>query len=96
MLNDGITEREFNRAKTQAVNSLYMNSESNLTLMRLYGRSMLKFNELFNLDKEAENYRAVTIDDVNEIAELFLKPYACAYVGPQSNQYDFVAKLKIK
>ncbi len=96
MLNDGITEREFNRAKTQAVNSLYMNSESNLTLMRLYGRSMLKFNELFNLDKEVENYRAVTIDDVNEIAELFLKPYACAYVGPQSNQYDFVAKLKIK
>ena len=96
IVNDGITERELSRAKIQAVNSLYMNVESSMTLMRLYGRSMLKFNEVFDIDKEIADYKAVTLEDVNAVArEVLTKSFASAYVGPKTDTYNYVAKIKI-
>ena len=96
LLEDGITERELSRARIQAVNALYMNVESNMTLMRLYGRSMLKLNELFDVEKDIARYKAVTIDDVNKVARsIFVKPHASAYVGPKVDGYNAVSKLII-
>lgn len=96
VLESGITDRELERARVQAVNSLYMNAESNMTLMRLYGRSMLKLNETFDLKAEVDRYKAVKGKQVNEIARnIFSKPHASAYVGPDVDGYDAVAKLKI-
>ena len=96
LLEDGITERELSRARIQAVNALYMNVESNMTLMRLYGRSMLKLNELFDVEKDIARYKAVTIDDVNKAARsIFVKPHASAYVGPKVDGYNAVSKLII-
>ena len=69
---------------------------TNMTLMRLYGRSMLKLNELFDIDADVEKYRAVTCDDVNTVARsIFSQPHASAYVGPKIDGYDAVAQLKI-
>ena len=97
LLQDGITERELERARIQAVNGLYMNAESNMTLMRLYGRSMLKLNELFDIEKDIAKYKAVTVDDVNTVARsIFVKPHASAYVGPKIEGYNAVSKLTIK
>ena len=94
LLKNGVTEKEFKRAQIQAVNALYMNAESNMTLMRLYGRSMLKLNELFNVDRDVENYKAVTIDKINEVAtRIFTQPHASAYVGPKITDYDQVSKI---
>lgn len=96
LLNDGITERELERARIQAINALYMNVESNMTLMRLYGRSMLKLDEMFDLDADAESYKNVTAEDINAVARsVFSQEHASAYVGPQIDGFDAVAQLKI-
>ncbi|MCH5156887.1 MAG: insulinase family protein [Clostridiales bacterium] len=97
LLDSGITERELARARIQAINALYMNVESNMTLMRLYGRSMLKLNELFNVENDIAKYKAVTVEDVNSIARHILtKPHASAYVGPKVDGYDCVSKVAVK
>ena len=97
LLNDGITERELARARIQAINALYMNVESNMTLMRLYGRSMLKLNEMFDVEKDIAKYKAVTVDDVNNVARsILVKPHASAYVGPKVEGYNAVSKLTVK
>ena len=97
LLADGITERELARARIQAINALYMNVESNMTLMRLFGRSMLKLNELFDVKKDIAKYNSVTVDDVNKIARnILVKPHASAYVGPKVDGYNAVSKLLIE
>ena len=94
LLKDGVTEKEFKRAQIQAVNALYMNAESNMTLMRLYGRTMLKLNELFNVDRDVANFNEVTVDKLNEVAtRIFTQPHASAYVGPKIADYDEVSKI---
>lgn len=97
LLNDGITERELERARVQAINALYMNAESNMTLMRLYGRSMLKMNELFDVEAEVQKYKQISSSQINEVAErVFCQPHASAYVGPRIHDYNAVSKLKIR
>ena len=94
LLNSGVTEKEFKRAQIQAVNALYMNVESNMTLMRLYGRTMLKLNEMFNVQNDIEAYKAVTMDKLNEVARhIFTQPHASAYVGPKVDDYQEVSKI---
>ena len=94
LLANGVTEKEFKRAQIQAVNALYMNAESNMTLMRLYGRTMLKLNEMFDVEKDVESYKAVTIDKLNEVASrIFTQPHASAYVGPKIDDLDEVSKI---
>lgn len=95
-VDSGITEAELNRAKAQAVNGLLMNIESNMTLMRLYGRSMLKTGKLYNAENEVSNYKAVTVDDVNSLArEVFAQKFASSYVGKEVKDFDLVAKIKL-
>ena len=94
LLQDGVTEQEFKRAQIQAINALYMNAESNLTLMRLYGRSMLKLNEMFSVEESVERFREVTLNDVNEAARrIFAQRHASAYVGPKIDDFDEVSKI---
>lgn len=94
ILQDGVTEQELSRARMQAVNALYMNAESNMTLMRLYGRSMLKLDECYNIDSDVEKYKAVTVDDINNIAHcVFENPHASAYVGPEVDGFDAVSRV---
>ncbi|MCM1194795.1 MAG: insulinase family protein [Corallococcus sp.] len=96
LLDDGITQRELARARTQAVNSLYMNVENSMTLMRLYGRSMLKFNETFNADSEIEQYKSVGLEDINAVARsVFAKSCASAYVGPEIGDFKPLSQFKL-
>lgn len=96
-VDEGITQKELDRAKAQAVNGLYMNVESNLTLMRLYGRCMLKVGSVYNADKEVESFKCVTAKQVNDLAtELFCQKYACSYVGKNFVDFDAVSKLGTK
>ncbi|MBQ4272706.1 MAG: insulinase family protein [Clostridia bacterium] len=93
---NGVTEKELSRAKVQAVNALYMNAESNMTLMRLYGRCMLKSGTLYNVDEEIDAYTSLTVADVNAIArEIFAQKHASAYVGKQIDDCDAVSKIVI-
>lgn len=93
VLQDGVTQKELDRAKTQAINSLYMSTENNLTLMRLYGRMLLKLGKVFDAEKDVESYKNVTVDDVNAVARKYLsKQFASCYVGPRIADYDLVGK----
>lgn len=90
----GVSQKELDRAKTQAINSLYMNTENNLTLMRLYGRTMLKLGVMFNPESDVERYRSVTVDDVNAVACKYLsRSHASSYVGPKVKDFDLISKL---
>ncbi len=97
VVNNGITEKELSRAKAQAVNALYMNAESNMTLMRLYGRSMLKGGKLFNVEEEIAGYSSLTVQDINEVARrIFSQKHASAYVGKKIDSFDLVTKISVK
>lgn len=95
LTNDGVTQKEVDRAVIQAINALYMNVESNMTLMRLYGRSMLKLNEIFDVQADVEKYRAVTVRQVNDLArKIFSHKPAAAYVGPKISDYGVISEIK--
>ncbi len=94
LVKEGITQKELSRAKAQATNALYMNVESNMVLMRLYGRNMLKEGRLFDVEKEVEGYKSVTLQEINDVAvEIFSKNHASAYVGKKIDNFDFVHKV---
>lgn len=96
LLNDGVLPRELDRAKTQAINGMYMGTEGNMTLMRLYGRNMLKFGKVFNIEEEVERYKCVTMDDLNSVArQLFSQKAASSYLGKKIKGYDAISKLSI-
>lgn len=85
ILTDGVTEAELARAKIQAINSLYMAIENPMTLMRLNGRSLLKYGNRFSVEGDVERYRSVSLTDINDVARNILaKSNAAAYVGPDS------------
>lgn len=91
----GITERELARAKVQSVNSLLMASENNMSLMRVFGRVMLKSDEVYDVEAERKAYEQVTIEDVNAMArKVFSQPHASSYVGPKHKGFDAVSKIK--
>lgn len=97
LLNDGITETELSRAKIQAVNSLYMAAENPMTLMRLYGRSLLKYGDKFNVDTDVERYKRVSLSDINAVArDVLSKPNAASYVGPDVNLTSLLPQLNLK
>lgn len=97
LVKNGVTEKELSRAKVQAVNALYMNAESNMTLMRLYGRCMLKSGKLFNVQEEIDGYTSLTVQDINDVArQIFTQKHASAYVGKQIDDYGAVAKIAVE
>lgn len=97
MLNDGVTETELSRAKIQAVNSLYMAVENPMTLMRLYGRSLLKYGDRFSIERDVERYKSVTLSDINLVArDVLTGRNAASYVGPDGVFDDLKAKLSLR
>lgn len=97
LVKNGVTEKELSRAKVQAVNALYMNAESNMTLMRLYGRCMLKSGKLFNVQEEIDGYTSLNVQDINDVArQIFTQKHASAYVGKQIDDYGAVAKIAVE
>lgn len=97
LLQDGVSETELARAKIQAVNTLYMAVENPMTLMRLYGRFMLKDGSLFSIEKDVERYQSVRLNEINSIArEILDKPNASAYVGPEQGFDKLSSLLKMQ
>lgn len=97
LLQDGVTQAELDRAKMQAVTALLMSSESNLTLMRAFGRTMLKADKVFSVDENRQAYERLTIDDLNEAARKYLtRPFASSYVGPKNDTFDAISEITIK
>ncbi len=94
LLKDGITKQELERSTRLSVNSCLIAGESNMSVMRVNGKRLLKTMKGFDIEAEIEKYKSVTIDDVNRVAQtIFANAPAAAYVGPQSDNFDAAARI---
>lgn len=92
LVDKGITQKELDRAKIQATNALYSTLESNLTLMRLYGKTMLKTGSVFNPQNEIHCFKSVDLASVKDVAlELFSQKHASSFVGREVDDFDYVS-----
>lgn len=84
---NGVTEREFLRAKEQIKSSFIMSRESTASQMLLYGKCLIFTDKEFDFDKRLRDIEAVTIEEVNAlIKEVFdFGKLAIATVGPKDD-----------
>lgn len=89
LLKDGVTQQELDRAKAQLIKSFYMSLEGNNGVMPINGRRLLKTGQLIDVEHEVNLIKAITVDDVNKLAqEIFTQNYALAYVGKSFEGID--------
>lgn len=68
-----ITQRELARSKEQYLSGLIMNLESTQSRASQMGRGELLYNEVKSVDELMERVRAVTLDELQALAEKFLR-----------------------
>ena len=79
---DGVTEKEFNRAKEQVRGSLYMSLENVNNRMNRLGRNLLLLDRVIMPDETMEKVDAVRIEDLKGLANwLFDGPQVLATIG---------------
>lgn len=79
---DGVTEKEFNRAKEQVRGSLYMSLENVNNRMNRLGRNLLLLDRVIMPDETMEKVDAVRIEDLKSLANwLFDGPQVLATIG---------------
>lgn len=88
---EGITEKEFLRAKEQVKSSFIMGQESTASQMLLYGRYLLYLNKEFDFEERIKKIDSVTMDSVNEIIkEIFNSDkISIATVGKNNSPLNF-------
>jgi predicted Zn-dependent peptidase len=81
----GITEEEFERAKSHVRGSTVLSLEDPGSRMSRLGKSEVAHGEILTLDETLRRVGAVTLDDANAVAERVLsRPMTLAVVGPKS------------
>ncbi len=85
LLRHGITELEFDNAKSHIRGGLALSSEDTGSRMSRIGRSELSLGEVLTLDELVGRVDAVTLEEVNELAEeLGSAERVVALLGPES------------
>lgn len=82
---NGVTEKEFLRAKEQIKGSFIYSQESNASQMLLYSKYLLYTGEVFSFEDKLKNINAVTLEGLNAFIknELSLENYAKAVIAKQ-------------
>ncbi len=81
----GITEAEFERAKSHVKGSTVLSLEDPGGRMSRLGKSEVAHGEILTLDETLRRVDAVTIDDAHVVAKRVLsQPMTLAVVGPKS------------
>jgi len=85
LLDKGIIEEEFNRAKIQIISSMVFSNESMQSIMIGNGKNLLRGDGLLNVDEKIALIEGVTLSDVNEFARRTLdcNKLSAAYVGKE-------------
>lgn len=94
LLNEkGITNQEFLRGKEQVKSAFIMSQESTASLMLLFGKRMLFFNEIFDFERKIADINACTLDSVNDcVKDCFdLSKASCCTVGRKRSKLKFNA-----
>lgn len=97
ILENGITEKEFERAKIQIKSGLVLGSESTISLMRAYGNAALFRNESFDMDKKIKEIEDCTMDKIKPAIDYVFNfdKVSVSYVGPK-NKFDVLEYLRRK
>jgi len=81
----GVTDAELERAKGQIAGSTVLHLEDSFSRMTRLGKSELVFGDLWSIEESLAQVRAVTADDVAQLAaDLASRPRAVVRVGPHS------------
>lgn len=83
LINDGIINEEFTRAKAQLKGALVLSQENMPSLATAYGAYMLKTDKLYKLKDRLKKLDAVTIEQVKEVLSkvININKMSVAYVG---------------
>lgn len=83
-IRNGITKKEFSRAKEKMNSSFIMSQENTFSQMTLYAKYLLLDNELYNFEEKIQKLNKIKIDDVNEVLHQFFvsSRLSSAVVGP--------------
>lgn len=83
---DGITEKEFLKAREQLKSGLVLGGESASALMRASGKIAILCNEVFDLDEKLKRIEAVTKEDVMRVLHRYLdtEQVSAGYVGKKT------------
>lgn len=86
----GITEKEFLRGKEQMKSSFILGQENTSSLMLLYAKYFLLFNENFDFESKIKEVDDIKINEVNDlIYEIFDEnKLSCAYLGPKRTKLN--------
>jgi predicted Zn-dependent peptidase len=91
---EGVTEEELERARDNVKGRTVLSMESTLTRMNRIGSSLLMGVPLLTVDEVLAAYDAVTLDDVNTIAQEFWRPERMAAAGVGGDETTFRRALE--
>ena len=84
---NGITEKEFTRAKNQILSSHVMSQESTASLMTAHGKYLLETGEVYDYEKTVKRIEGVKYEQVNDfIKNMDITNFATALVSPNPDQ----------
>ena len=66
---DKITIEEFNRGKAQTVGAYLFSQENTVSIMNIYGKSLLFNDKLFDMEKRIARMKAITYEEVCDIID---------------------------
>ncbi len=90
-----ITDGELQRAKEYLAGKMALNYEDSQSVAQYYGMKQLLLNKIETLPEVLEGLRAVTLDEVTQVAQDLIKPGAArlAVIGPYKKDEPFQAVL---
>jgi predicted Zn-dependent peptidase len=91
---DGVSEEELERARDNVKGRTVLSMESTLTRMNRLGSSVLMDVPLLTIDEVLAAFDAVTLDDVNTIAQEFWRPERMAAAGVGGDETIFRRALE--
>lgn len=93
----GVTSEELERARQQALSSLYMGLESTSSRMLKLGNAMIGLGKCLSTDEIAERYEVVSCEDILRLAQdrLDFSKLSLSVLGKVSSAEDYAKALKI-
>ena len=94
---NGLSDEELTRAKTQIKCGLLIGMESTKHRASRNGRSMLYFNQIFEVEEICQIINKITHDDINRLSNFIFdkKSIGISLVGPKTNAHKELCLEKI-
>ena len=90
VLKDGVTPEEVQRAQNRLIKSAIFSQDSQATLARIYGGSLMLGSTIEEIETWPQRIRSVTTDQVNAVARKFLKKQrsVTGYLSPKTKNKE--------